>query len=113
MFDLARDGTPLRKVMRGVLRRAVLFLFGPFVLSGKLERTADLLDKACEFFRRLGSNSLDVSLENEEVLGFDEDVVLYESFIIRSVGDDSLIESILRGPTCRYPASTHEFIVHK
>lgn len=90
--------------MRGILCRAVLFLFGPFVLPGKLKRTADLLDEACEFFRGLGSNSLDVSLEDEEVLGFDEDVVLDESFVIRSVCDDSFIKPVFRGPTCRYPA---------
>lgn len=99
--------------MRGILRRAVLVLFGPFVFSGKLKGPADLLDEACEFFRGLGSNSLDVSLEDEKVLGFDEDVVLYKSFVIRSVGDDSFVEPVLRSPTCRYPVSSHEFLANK
>ena len=53
LFDLARYGTSLGKVMRGILCRVVLFLFGPFILCSKLERTADLLDEACEFFRGL------------------------------------------------------------
>ena len=92
--------------MRGILRRAVLFLFGPFILCGKLERTADLLDEACEFFGGLGGNSLDVSLENEEVLGFDENVMLYKSFIIRSVGDGSFVELVLRSSSRRYPELT-------
>src|SRR6266404_6878642 len=52
-FALARDGTPLRKVMRGILGCAPLFLFGPFVFHSPLERTAGLLDEACDFFGRL------------------------------------------------------------
>jgi hypothetical protein len=90
--------------MRGILRRAVLVLFGPFILCGKLERPTDLLNEACEFFRGLGGDSLDVSLKDEKVLGFDENVVLYESFVIRSVGDSSFVELVLRSPGRRYAA---------
>jgi hypothetical protein len=59
---------------------------------------------ACEFFSGLGGNSLDVSLKDEEVLGFDENVVLYKSFVIRGVGDGSFVELVLRSPGRRYPA---------
>src|SRR6266404_1972053 len=103
-FDLARDGTPLRKVMRGILGCALLFLFGPFVFHSQLERTADLLDEACEFFGRLGCNSLDISLKDKEVLRFDEDAVLHKRFVVRSVRDGSFVQLVFRSPSPRNPS---------
>ena len=49
-------------------------------------------------FRGLGSDSLDVSLEDEEVLGIAENVVPHKSLIIRSVGDGSFVELVFRSP---------------
>ena len=86
--------------MRGVLRRTILLLLGLLILGGELKRTADLLDETREFFRRLGGDSLDISLENKEILGFDENVVLREGFVVRSIGDGSFIQLVLGSARC-------------
>jgi hypothetical protein len=52
----------LRKVMRRVLCRTVLFFFGSFIQRGKLERVADLFDETRELFRGLAGDSLSVAL---------------------------------------------------
>jgi hypothetical protein len=94
--------------MRRVLRRTVLFALGSLILRGKLERAADLFDEAREFFGGLGSDGLDVALEDEEILGLDEDIVLDEGFVVRRICDGPFIQLVLRGASCRDAMSLDE-----
>jgi hypothetical protein len=87
--------------MRRVLSRTVLFPLGSFILRGKLERAADLFDETCEFFRGLGGDSLDVALEDEEILGLDENIMLDEGFVVGGICDSPFIQLVLRGASCR------------
>ena len=113
LFNFARDGASLGKVMRRVLRRTVLFPLSSFVLRGELERATDLLNETCEFFRRLGGDSLDISLEDEEILGFDENIMLDEGFVVCSVCDGPFIQFVLRGASCRDPTSFNEDVTNE
>jgi hypothetical protein len=95
LFDFARDGASLREVMRGVLRCAVLVFLGSLIICGELERAADLFDETCELFSGLGGDSLDVSLEDEEIFGLDENIMLDKGLIVRSISDCSFIQLVL------------------
>jgi hypothetical protein len=44
----------------------------------------------------LGGDSLDVSLEDEKILGLDENVMLDEGLVVRSICDGSFIQLVLR-----------------
>jgi len=66
LIDFARDGASLRKIMRRVLRYALLDFLRLLVLNSAS------FDDTYELFRRLAGDSLDVSLEDEEILGLDE-----------------------------------------
>ena len=74
LLDLAHHPPPLREVERRVLRGLILLLLRFLVLLRELERAADLLYKLGQFAWGLRRDGLDVALEDEEVLGFDEDV---------------------------------------
>ena len=58
----------------------------------------------------MGSDSLDVALEDEEVLGLDENIVLDEGFIVRCICDGPFIQLVLRGASCRDAMSLDEAI---
>ena len=99
--------------MRRVLSRTVLFPLGSFILRSKLEGAADLFNEACEFFRGLGGDSLDVALEDEEVLGLDENIMFDEGLIVRRICDCSFIQLVLRGASCRDAMSLDEAIANR
>jgi hypothetical protein len=48
-----------------------------------------LIDETGEFAWRLGCDSLDITLENEEVLSFDEDIMGDQRGVVCGVRDDS------------------------
>ena len=48
----------------------------------------------------MGGDGLNVALEDEEILGLDENIMLNEGFIVRSIGDGPFIELVLRGASC-------------
>ena len=96
LLDFPRDGASLREVMRGILCCAVLIFLSFLILCGELEGATDLFDETREFFRGLGGDSLNVALENEEILGLDENVMLDEGLVVRSICDGSFIQLVLR-----------------
>lgn len=55
-----------------------------------------MFDETREFFRGLGGDSLDISLEDEEILGFDENVVFDKGLVVRSICDGPFIQLVLR-----------------
>jgi hypothetical protein len=75
---------------------AVLIFLSFLILCSELKSATDLFDETCEFFRGLGGDSVDVSLEDEEILGLDEIVMLDEGLIVRSICDGSFIQFVLR-----------------
>lgn len=75
LLNLARDPSPLRKIECRILRRLLLFRLRLLVLPRKLQAPTDLLNQSREVFWRLGGDGFDIALEDEEVFGFDEDVV--------------------------------------
>lgn len=95
MLDLTRDAPTLRKVECRVFRCLLLFFLGFLVLGLKLETAADLLYELGEVARVLGCDGLDVTLEDEKVLGFDEDIVRDEGGVVGGVSDNLAVELVL------------------
>ena len=95
LLDLPGNPAPLREVERRVLRRALKRILRLLVLGCELERAGDLVDEAGELLGGLGRDGFDVALEDEEVLGLDEDVVLDEGVVVCGVCDDAVVELIL------------------
>lgn len=102
LFDLTSNTPPLGKVESSVLRCPVLRLFSLLILPSQLQRSADLVYEAREFAGGLGCHGFDVSLEDEEILGFDEDIVGDESGVVGGVGDDFIVEFVFRGASGGY-----------
>lgn len=59
---------------------------------------ADLLDELCEVFRRLGRDSLYVSLEDEKVLRLDEDPVALEDLVVLRRRGGLAVDPVLAVP---------------
>ena len=70
-------------------------ILGLLIVGCELKRAGDLVDEAGELLGGLGGNSLDVALEDKEVLGLDEDVVLDEGGVVRGVGHVPVVELVL------------------
>jgi hypothetical protein len=86
---------PLCKIERGVLGSSLLCFLCLFVIWRQLEGTRDLFDEAGKFSWGLRCDSFDISLEDEEVLCFDKDIMGDESGIVGSIRDNPNVQTIL------------------
>lgn len=75
LLDFACNPPSLCKVECRVLSGLFLLFLRLLVFACKLERPADLFNELRELARGLGGDSFDVSLEDEEVFGFHQDVM--------------------------------------
>lgn len=94
LLNLARNPAALREVERRVLSRAFERLAGLLIIGRELERAGDLVDEPRELLGRLPRDGLDVALEDEEVLGLHEDVVLDECGVVRGIRDDVVVQFV-------------------
>jgi hypothetical protein len=51
--------------------------------SIRLDSPADLVDQFRKLFGALGGDSFDISLEDQKVLGLDQDVVFFQGLIVK------------------------------
>ena len=91
----SRDALPLCEVECRVLRRPLKRVLRPLILWREFEGARYLVNEAGELLRGLGRDGLDVALKDEEVLGFDEDVVFDERVVVRAVSDNPIVELVL------------------
>lgn len=95
LLDLAGDASPLVVRKCSVIRRLVLLLLGFFVFSSKFQRATNLLDEFGQLLRRLRRHGFHISLEHEEVLRFDENVLRDECLVVGRVCSDFAVEPVL------------------
>ena len=101
LLDLPRNASAFREVEGSILGGPLLLLLGPLVFCSMFQRAANLVNESCELLGGLRRDGLHVSLEDEKILGFDENVECHKFLVIGDVGDDLVVKPILGGPCGR------------
>ncbi len=65
------------------------------VLCLVLQAPRDLLDQACQVLRRLRGNRFDISLEDQEVARFDQNVLRLQRVVVLLGRDDAVVDAVL------------------
>lgn len=97
--DLAKDSgrrLMLASCQQLVLGSLFLCFLCLFIISRQLEGTKDLLDEVDKFTWRLKGDSFNISLEDEEILCFDKNVMGDERGIAGGIRHSPIVEMVLR-----------------